>query len=369
MAIRNAFGAWLISRGLVIGSLAVARHVFEFAGVGKWTGPLGQGLTSWDASHYAEISRFGYGGVAHESLRFFPLLPLLGRLAEAVTPFHSGQGIVVVANVVSLLFFLRLYGFVHRETKFDSAIAARAVWIAALAPPAFIFVMGYAESLFLLCAVSALDAARRGRWLRVAPWAFAAGLTRPPGTLLAIPIAIEALLAWRAAGYSFAPKRRLVAQLVATAAAPAGMLSFLWWARRSTKTFFEPLRIHERTNLRGGTENPISSVWDAFRDLLAGDRVGSGMHFFSAIAIFWLLIVLWRHAPRSLFAYGLASALVALSAANLDSLERYALATVPFILAAAIVVRHKTVERGCLIAGSAGIVTMSFLAFSGALVP
>lgn len=365
---RVALGAWLLSRVLVVMSLEVARHIFDRVGPGPWRPTLAKGLHSWDAAHYADIARLGYDGVAHESLRFFPLLPLLGRLVNWITPAYGARGVVIVANIAALLFFVRLFRFVERETS-SARIAARAVWIAALAPPAFVLVMGYAESLFLLCAVSALDAARRRHWWRVVPWAFAAALTRPPGVLLAVPIAVEAFLVWRETSSAGRSVRWWLAPACAAAAAPLGLLAFLWWARDRSESFFEPLRIQDRANLRGGTENPLVSIWNAFGDLRAGDRVGSGLHFVTAIAMLALLVVLRRHGSMSLFAYGLASAFLALSASNLDSIERYALATVPFLLAAALAVSRPAVERVLLVFGGAGIVTMSMLAFTGSLVP
>lgn len=362
---RHAIEAWVVSRALVVGALAVSRHVVDHVGAVR-PEQLAQGLRAWDAAFYIDIARSGYDGVAEEGLRFFPLLPLLGRFAAWITPFDATAGVIVVANLASLAFFLRLYGFVRRETG-RARDAVRAVWIAALAPPAFVLVMGYAESLFLLCSVSAIDNVRRRHWWRAVPWAAAAGLARPTGVLLAIPFVIEAWQTRRdRAGDA---TRAHLGPIAAIAAAPIGLLSFLLWARDRTGSLLEPLRIHTRSTLRGGSIDPFSSVWHALQDLRSPDRIGSGLHFVTAIVIVALLVVLWRRAPRSLFAYGLASAVLALSAENLDSLERYALATVPFILAGALVLHSDTRERTGLVIAGSGIVGMSFLAFTGALVP
>ena len=359
---RHAIEAWVVSRALVVGALAVSRHVVDHVGAVR-PEQLSQGLRAWDAAWYIDIARAGYDGVADEGLRFFPLLPLLGRFAAWITPFDAPAGVIIVANLASLAFFLRLYGFVRRETG-RPRDAVRAVWIAALAPPAFVLVMGYAESLFMLCSVSAIDNVRRRRWWRAVPWAVGAGLARPTGVLLAIPFVIEAWQTRRDRS-----GRGHAGSFAAIVAAPIGLLGFLLWARDRTGSLLEPLRIHTRSTLRGGSIDPFSSVWHAFRDLRSPDRIGSGLHFVTAIVIGVLLVVLWRRAPRSLFAYGLASAVLALSAENLDSLERYALATVPFILAGALVLHSDTRERTGLVIAGSGIVGMSFLAFTGALVP
>ena len=62
-------------------------------------------------------------------------------------------------------------------------------------------------------------------------------------------------------------------------------------------------------------------------------------------------------------------AVVALSARNLDSLERYSLSTVPFVLAAADITGDGTRERAVFVALGAVLVACSILAFSGLLVP
>jgi hypothetical protein len=60
---------------------------------------------------------------------------------------------------------------------------------------------------------------------------------------------------------------------------------------------------------------------------------------------------------------------VALSSRNLDSLERYGLATIPFVLAGADLIADETVERTVLVLVGAGLVLASVLAFCGVMVP
>ena len=61
--------------------------------------------------------------------------------------------------------------------------------------------------------------------------------------------------------------------------------------------------------------------------------------------------------------------MVALSSRNLDSLERYGLATLPFVLAGADVIADPGRERVVLTLAAAGLVLASLLAFTGVLVP
>lgn len=363
----TAIGAWLLSRFVVVVGLRVAREVVERLGAPE-PRALHLGLHGWDADWYSQIAIHGYDALDVQALRFFPLLPMLGRGVNWLTPASGAQGVVIVANIAALLLFVTLHRFVERETD-DARVAATAVWVAALAPPAFVLVMGYAESLLMLAAVGALDGARRHRWWRTAAWAAVAGLARPTGVLLVVPIAIEALAARRARRRraNLRPGRRGdLAMVAAIGAAPATMAAYLAWAADRSGSFLEPLRIHNRENLRGGLRNPVAAMWDALGDLTSGDHLARGAHFVSGVVIIGLLVVLWRHRVVSLFAYGAVSVLVGLSAQNLDSLERYSLATIPLVVAAALGLRREGVARVAYVLFGAGMVAMSVLAFTEA---
>ena len=58
-----------------------------------------------------------------------------------------------------------------------------------LAPPAFVFVMGYSEALLVLLAVAFFLAIRRGNWWWAGLFGYLAGTARPIGCLLVVPAA------------------------------------------------------------------------------------------------------------------------------------------------------------------------------------
>jgi hypothetical protein len=364
VAIRTAVPAWLVSRALVLVTLAGTRAWFDDA-AGEPREALDRGLRAWDAAYYVDISSQGYDAVVPDGLRFFPLLPLLGRSFGALTPFDASDGIVIVANLVALAAFVAIFRWVSFET--DQRTARIAVWVTALAPPAFVLVMGYAESLLILAAASCVLAARRGAWIRAGAWAYVAGLARPTGLLLVVPLVVEAVIVARRRGLG----SHTVVAAIAAGGAPLGCLTYLFSVRDLTPSFFTPLRLHDDPSLRGGTRNPVAAVVDSFGDLISGDRFASGIHFVTALIVIVLLVVLWRRAPRSVFAYGAASVMLGLSAHNLDSLERYSLATPPLVLAAALLVsqlreRWRAVIFVC---SAVGLVALGSAAFAGNVVP
>ena len=79
--------------------------------------------------------------------------------------------------------------------------------------------------------------------------------------------------------------------------------------------------------------------------------------------------MLGRRWPASYTCYAGAALVLALTASNLDSLERYALSTLPFVLALADVADTEARERVVLVVAAAGLVGASVLAFTGVIVP
>jgi hypothetical protein len=142
----------------------------------------------WDACWYAKIATYGYEPGTN-SVAFFPLLPVLmsasGRVLGSVTV--AGLAINFIASVAGL-------AIVHRLVSLDigRAVASRTILYMLVFPSGFFLLAPFTEALFLMTTAAALYGARRGRWGLALGAAFLAGLVRPPGILLALPLAWEA---------------------------------------------------------------------------------------------------------------------------------------------------------------------------------
>jgi hypothetical protein len=354
-AARAVLVPFVLSRVIVIVVLATVRHVVT---TNHFAMPLAahDGLLAWDASWYRDIARSGYGGVAPEGLRFFPMFPILGRIVAWLPGVSAAFGVVFVANVSALVLGFVLYRLAMYERD-DPDLARRAVWLVYLVPPAFVLVMGYAEATFMALAAAVLLCLRTRSWWLAALFGFLAGLTRPVGVLLAVPAVVEG---WQ---------RRDAKAIVPALAPGAGMLVFLAWAERRSHDLLYPLRAQQDPTRRGHWVDPVSAVAHNTRELFTGDHVSAGIHALSAVVFVLLLIVVARRWPLSFTVYAAAALVVALSSRNLDSLERYGLATVPFVLAGADVIAEPGTERIVLTLAGAGLVLASVLAFTGVLVP
>jgi hypothetical protein len=129
-----------------------------------------------------------------------------------------------------------------------------------------------------------------------------------------------------------------------------------------------PVRVQEESARRGGYVDPFRAIGHAARETFSGHLSG-GIHAVSAVIFIGLLVVLFRRWPLSFAIYAAVALAVALSSRNLDSLERYGLATIPFVLAGADLIADETVERTVLVLVGAGLVLASVLAFCGVMVP
>jgi hypothetical protein len=362
-AIRVALPAWVLARALVAVAYLTARYLERHGhlhdALARTT--IRQGLLAWDGAFYADIAHHGYASLPRPALRFFPLTPLLGR---AVGWLGVGPriGVVIVANLAALAAGTLLVLLVRNE-GFAPGVAQRSAWLVALAPSAFVLVLGYAEAVFLAVAIGIFLAARRRRWLVAMALGVLAGLSRPGGFIVAVPIAIEAIRAWRAAPIS--ERLRAVA---ATLAPFAGTALFLLWVDREFGDGLLPFRVQTRANLKGAFTNPVSSISDAVDGLFHG-HVGTGLHVPWMIVAVILVVVTFRRLPASYGAFAAVTVASAVTSANLDSFERYALGAFPIVIVVALLLDDRRWWIAAITTSSLAMTAYATLAFAHAYVP
>ncbi|MCM3926122.1 hypothetical protein ND748_31195, partial [Frankia sp. AiPs1] len=178
--LREVVLAWLAARLVVGAALAMTKFIADNARGDQGVRLQTTDLLGWDAGWYRTIAEVGYSGAGNESRRFFPLLPTLVRVLSQLpgAGAHVGIVLLLVVNLCALGFALALVRLARLE-GFDSAATFRLIWFAALAPPAFVLVMGYAEALAGLLAVAVFLGARSRRWELAAAAALLGGLCRP----------------------------------------------------------------------------------------------------------------------------------------------------------------------------------------------
>lgn len=342
--------AWILARVLVALAWVVARVVADDTGdvVRQWR----NGLFAWDAGWYRDIADYWYTGMPPGAIRFFPLFPLIGRAipgAEAVV-------LVTVTNVGALVAAALLRYLVRTELG-DEVVAQRAATLFTLFPAALVLVLAYAEALFVCLAVGVFIALRRQRWMAAAGLGLLATTCRPIGVLLVVPMAVELYRAgarpWRA--------------LAAPAGPVLGLVAVAMLAHDVTGSWTSP--IDEQNTLRGDFVDPVSRVGRGLVDMVGAERFGDGLHTPFVLAALGLCVVAWRRLPASYALYSIVTVIVALSAENLNSFERYALNAFPLVIALALVTDRPRWRVPTAVASAVMMFAVAVAAFAGEYTP
>ncbi|HYL20695.1 MAG TPA: mannosyltransferase family protein [Gemmatimonadales bacterium] len=179
----------------------------------------------WDTDFYYSIATTGYDWnpavFLHQNVVFFPLYPLAMRWGGALLGGHP----LLAGTIVSLLAFAGAISVLYRlaADELGEEKAWPVILLISTYPFALFYSVVYTESLFLFLTVSAFYAMRRGYLLPAALAGLAAGLTRPNGFWLALPLlwlATTAPVPNKDAGEAGAPRwssARIAACLVALA--------------------------------------------------------------------------------------------------------------------------------------------------------
>lgn len=354
---------WLTARVITGFALGLAKYEVSHFHITNAKAVLEShdGLLGSDAGWYQTIAAHGYGGLPRSAIRFFPLLPLLDRGLSDITTLTVGIASLVITNAASLLLGIGIYVLVRSEFH-DTVVARRAVWLIMLAPPAFVFVMGYSEALLVLLAVAFFVNIRRGNWWWAALFGYLAGTARPIGCLLAVPAVIEVIRSWRTG--------RWPAKVVAVVASIAGTVTYLAWVSATYGAgFLEPLKIQQEQAHHGALADPFSTVYHALANVAHGHHVGDALHVpWIGVAAILIIVAFWR-LPVSYGAFALCVVVVALSGSNLDSFERYALSAFPLVMAGATLLRSPRAATVAYVLCGAAMALYAVLAFQGAYVP
>jgi hypothetical protein len=370
--LREAILPFVVARVIVLGALGLAHFIVDrtHPSTPGVAARVHSGLLGWDAGWYEGIARVGYRPLGHESLRFFPLVPLLTHALAILPGLGDGAALILLSNAAALVATVLLFILVRRETS-DAVVAKRAIWFLSLAPSAFVLVMGYAESVLLCLVLGCFLALRPGGgagsvrpnfWL-AALLGFGAALTRPVGVLVAAAVAVELVRWWTRIDMA---QRR--AGLVAVLAPFVGLAAFLAWSAHVAGSWLTPLRVQLESSHHGGWSDPFVTLIDDVRGLVH-HHVGTALHVPWLLVALVLLIVCWRRLPATYTVFAVLVLALAVSGSNLDSFERYALSAFPLTMAAALVARGPRVERAVLVLLSATLAGYALLAFLNIFVP
>jgi hypothetical protein len=197
----------------------------------------------FDTLWYLRIAQQGYD--LPRAVIFYPLYPAAIRIVSWTLPPTAAA--LLVSTVAAFFFFwglLRLGRAALSDVGRLRMLLLLCVW-----PTSFVLFAGYAEALTLALIVWAVVFARAGRWWPATACGVLAGLGRPSGVLVAIPLVVLALRS-----------RRLSSLVVLLT--PVGLLGYWGWLRWTGRlSVVEAYRIYQGATLAP----PWASVGEALR--------------------------------------------------------------------------------------------------------
>lgn len=197
----------------------------------------------FDTLWYLRIAQHGYD--LPSAVIFYPLYPASIRMVSWILPATASA--LAVSTVGAFAFFLGLLRLTPPEQP--HLARWRTLLLVCVWPTSFVLMAGYAESLTLALVVWAVAFARDERWLAATLCGVLAGLCRPSGVLVTIPLVILALRS-----------RRLVA--LVTILTPVGLLSYWGWLHWSGRlSVVEAYRMYQGATLAP----PWASIGEALR--------------------------------------------------------------------------------------------------------
>jgi hypothetical protein len=162
-----------------------------------------------------------------------------------------------------------------------------------------------------------------------------------------------------------------LARLAAVCAPAFGLAAYLGWAWVAFGDALTPFRVQLDPALRGGLlVNPLETL--AHIPSLLGNRglVGINLNLLFVLVSIVLLVLGARRLPLSFTVFSAVTLLLAITAQNFNSFERYASSAVPLLLVAANVLSERPrLRRFAVVAGPILLFGQSMLIFGGWYLP
>jgi 4-amino-4-deoxy-L-arabinose transferase-like glycosyltransferase len=312
---------------------------------------VASGWNRWDSGWYLGIAASGYtyDPATHVgSIAFFPLYPILVRLAAGVVGSPAWAGLFV-SNLLFLIALIILYRLIAR--RFGKSLATASLILLATFPFAYFYGAIYTESLFLLLSALAFTFAESERWWLAGLAGALAALTRLAGIAFGPTLLVTYLehrqFQWRKLDWAF----------LAPALVPLGTASFVLY---NFFRFGDPLAFYTASLYGWGRHNVVVAFETGSTQWLDPTRLTPGdydlvLQLNLVLALVWLAltVAVARRIGIGYAVFVLIGTLVPLSA-GLESLGRY----IAVLFPAYIVMAAYLKERALLplaIAGSAAL--------------
>lgn len=236
----------------------------------------------WDAVHYMNIAEFGYRGVSPGDTVFFPLYPYLTGVLSGITSVNVTLMGILVSSFAALFAMICLYELVL--TLFgDENLAKASVLLLAIYPAAFFLHAPFTDALFLLCSIACILMMVKQKSLMSGLFACIAGLARPQGVLLLLPMAVF-YIRRHGSDKKFFQWREILALLIA----PLGFLGYSIWRRQfGLAGMFQSLQEYSSVRF----QDPLTTLFKTFAGLIHKPDIVMAAELLSVL--FFLALLIW----------------------------------------------------------------------------
>lgn len=380
--LRAAWPPYIFSRVAV---LAVGYAAIATIGDSHRRSPLGVDndflnlFARFDAGWYFGIASDGYTArpdfdpTRQSEIAFFPGLPLLMRLAAVLLDVN----LWIAGTVVVTVAFLWALTYVYRLARLDlePADARAALAFLAFYPFAVCYSAILTEAPFLLAAAAAFYHFRREELWKAGAFGLFAGLLRPNGFLIAVPLGLIALLSYlRSRGLLPGPSggepktsKALIVQLGVATLPVAGMLAYAAHVWTLTGDPFSFVAVQQawgrQTALLFDVIGDRAGV--IAREGFAAYARGNAVEIMEGAAALFALAAVWPIVRRFGLAYGVFVAMAVLPpliSMGTISLGRYTAPLFPIFLwlGASVPVERRPYWLAVFAAGQALVATLFF---------
>jgi Mannosyltransferase (PIG-V) len=356
---RVAAWAFLLSRGIILGTTWVSLNLFPPPGSGTSLNCAQQlkacllAWNYWDLYPYIEIAQHGYW--LSQNTVFFPLWPLCIRLLGNLLGASAETDAFVALLLANSFCYLALvFFFALAATLFDETTARKSVFCLALYPYAVFLFAGYSESLFLLLSLLSfllLHSQRLICWWLAGLCAGLATLTRATGLVLLLPFLVIFVQRyfWREQYRSTSWSEKLLA-FIPLLFIPLSLGCYMLYLALTWKN---PLLFvfAEQAGWSRHSALPWIGLLETLTALLTGYQLFHNLVdlTFTLLPLF-ILMLGWQRLPLSFSIYALGMILFSLSNPSvstepLTSAPRYMLTIFPLFLILGFCCKHPLFER------------------------
>ncbi len=294
--------------------------------------------TQYDGNFYTLISQYGYMApasmlpTAYTNIflfAWFPLYPLMIHILSIIIPTQISG--LLISNICLFVGCYYLFKLVTLDN--DTSTGIRAIKYMLIFPTAFVFSALMSESLFIMLALMSFYYARKNNWYLVGCAGFLAGLARPVGVYLLLPLAFIYI---QNRGFKL---ENIKADILGLLGPVLGFFTYTIYCYE-TIGFWTPFIFNE-SSVFGNAVMPLYQLFKTLTNFGGGYNGNPWITFIFINAVFTLiiiitLIVFHKKIDTSMMIYGLLMIFVPLSSpGSIVSMTRYIAVVFPLFIIAA----------------------------------